>query len=586
MLKPDLSVLFRFFLPCLSVFLFCSFADRATVVTTDTPREFPRIATRAEWEARAAAIRRTILFRAGLWPLPERTPLNAHLSGRIERNGVAVEKVYFESVPGFFATGNLYRPTGVNGPYPAVLAPHGHHAYGRLASDEIFNEPLRAANLARQGYVVFTYDMVGYNDSFQVPHDYASAPAQLWSFSVLGLQLWNSIRALDFLTSLPGVDANRIAVSGASGGGTQTFLLAAVDDRVKVSVPANMVSAYMQGGDNCENAAGLRLDYFNVEFAAAAAPRPQLLVSATGDWTRDNQRIEFPAIREIYRLFAVEDRLQHVQFQAPHNFSRDGREASYAFLGRWLRNTSGAVKESNLHIETPANLLVWNGRERPAGRDAAGLLDDWRKLPVDPAAIVLAVAPEPAGPAPNMRVHSPTLAKPTGAVVLAGVEDAALIAELNGIGRVVIFVEPFQETRDTNSRYFTTYNRTADQIRVSDLLSAGALAEKQYGSVDLVGAGPGGLWALLARAVATTRGAPKFRRTVADASRFPSADESAYLERLFIPGILRAGGFQSLPNEDVLIHNTGGVFHAPGDLREAAVSAAEIARWIDLGRAR
>jgi dienelactone hydrolase len=521
--------------------------------------------------------------------MPPRTPLKARVFGRIERNGVAVEKVYFESVPGFFVTGNLYRPAAGNGPFPVVLAPHGHHDYGRLAHDEIFNEPLRAANLARQGYVTFTYDMVGYNDSFQVPHDYTSPQAQLWGFSVLGLQLWNSIRALDFLTSLPDVDANRIAVSGASGGGTQTFLLAAVDDRVKVSVPANMVSAYMQGGDNCENAAGLRLDYSNVEFAAAAAPRPMLMVSATGDWTRDNQRVEFPAIREIYRLFGAEDHIQHVQFQAPHNFSRDGREASYAFLGRWLRNTTGAVRETGQHIETPANLLVWNGVERPKGLDAAGLLDYWRQLPADPAALALAVAPEPGGIIPNMRVHSPTLAKPNGAVILAGVEDAALIAELNRIGRVVIFVEPFQETRDVKSRYFTTYNRTADQIRVSDLLAAGALAEKQYGSVDLVGAGPGGLWALVARAVARESGgglrldgagAPRFRRTVADAARFPVADESAYLERLFIPGILRAGGFQSLPKVDVLIHNTGGVFQAPGDLRAAALPAAEVAGWI------
>src|ERR1022692_1484334 len=240
----------------------------------------------------------------------------------------------------------------------------------------------------------------------------------------------------------------------------------------------------MQGGDNCENAAGLRLDYSNVEFAAAAAPRPMLMVSATGDWARDNQRVEFPAIREIYRLFGAEDHIQHVQFQAPHNFSRDGREASYAFLGRWLRNATGAVKETGQHIETPANLLVWNGLERPKGLDAAGLLDYWRKLPADPAALALAVAPEPGGIIPNMRVHSPTLAKPNGAVILAGVEDAALIEELNRIGRVVIFVEPFQETRDLKSRYFTTCNRTADQLRVSDLLAAAALAEKQYGSVD------------------------------------------------------------------------------------------------------
>src|SRR5258708_5950099 len=212
------------------------------VRTTDSPWTFPQAATRADWEARATAMRQEILFHAGLWPMPPRGALNAQIFGRIDKNGYSVEKVYFESVPGFFVTGNLYRPrTNAAGPFPTVLAPHGHGAYGRLIADDRFNEPARAASLARQGYVVFTYDMVGQNDSFQVPHDWAQPEGQLWSFSVLGLQLWNSIRALDFLESLADVDRNRIGASGASGGGTQTFLVTAVDDRVNVSIPANMV---------------------------------------------------------------------------------------------------------------------------------------------------------------------------------------------------------------------------------------------------------------------------------------------------------------------------------------------------------
>jgi len=539
------------------------------VRTTDTPWAIPPVTTRAEWESRAASMRRTILFRTGLWPMPERTPLNAQVFGKIARNGYTVEKAYFESVPGFYVTGNLYRPTGSGGPYPAVLAPHGHGAYGRLVADENFNEPMRAAAMARQGYVVFTYDMVGMNDSFQVPHDYASPEAQLWGFSVMGLQLWNSIRALDFLQSLPDVDGAKLAAAGASGGGTQTFLLTAVDDRVKVSVPANMVSHYMQGGDNCENTAGLRLDHSNVEFAAMAAPRPMLLVSATGDWTRDTARVEFPAIREVYKLFGAESSLSHVEFQAPHNFSRPGREASYTWLARWLKASQDSPKEVGASIESPGNLLVWEGRDRPKGLDTAALLDHWRKLPADPAAMVLAVAP-PDMSTPVVRPHMPKT-KPAGAVLLAGVEDAALIAELNRAGRAVYFVEPFVETRDVKSRNFTTYNRTADQIRVADILAAAAQLEKQYGAVDLVG----GLPALVAREIQ-----PKFRRTAIDAARFPSADESAYVERLFIPGILRAGGFSGLSKDGVLIHNTGGVFHASGELRESPMTPAEVTAWL------
>ena len=540
-----------------------------TVKTTDTPWTIPPVTTRAEWESRSAAMRKTILFRTGLWPMPERTPLNAKVFGRMARNGYTVEKAYFESVPGFFVTGNLYRPGTGSGPWPAVLAPHGHGAYGRLIADDTFNEPMRAASMARQGYVVFTYDMVGMNDSFQVPHDYASQEAQLWGFSVMGLQLWNSIRALDFLQSLPDVDGTKIASAGASGGGTQTFLLAAVDDRVKVAVPANMVSHYMQGGDNCENTPGLRLDHSNVEFAAMTAPRPMLLVAATGDWTRDTARIEFPAIRDVYKLFGAEASVSYVEFQAGHNFSRPGREASYAWIAKWLKGTPDTPKEAGTSIESPGNLLVWEGRERPKGLDTAGVLDYWRKLPVDTSAMLLAVAPPDVESSTLVvRPHLPGgKTKTTVAVLLAGVEDAALIAELNRAGRAVYFVEPFVETRDLKSRNFATYNRTADQIRVADILAAAAPLEKQYGTIDLIG----GLPALVAREIH-----PSFRRTVIDVARFPNGDEAAYTDRLFIPGILRAGGFQGLSKDGVVVHNTGGLFHAPCELKETQLSPSEI----------
>lgn len=561
--------------------------ESATEVrTTDSPWTFPTIATRGEWESRARQIRQMILFRAGLWPLPPATPLNAQIFGRLERNGWTVEKVYFESLPGFFVTGNLYRPAGPNagaGPFPAVLAPHGHSAYGRLEASDIFNEPLRAANMARQGYVVFTYDMVGYNDSTQVRHDYVDRAAELWGFSVLGLQLWDSIRALDFLESLPDVDRRRIGVSGPSGGGTQTFLVTAVDDRVSVSIPANMVSHYMQGGDNCENTAGLRLDHSNMEFAALAAPRPLLLISADGDWTRDNARIEFPAIREVYKLFGAEDRISHVQFHAPHNYNRDGREASYAWFSTWLKGLKATPRESGGGVELPSNLLVWFGRERPKGADTTSLLEYWRRLPSDPSAIALAVAADPTARAPQPRVYLPK-GKASGAVLLAGVEDAPLIQALMRAGRAVYFVPPFQERRDTTSRFFTTYNRTADQLRVQDLLNAGAHLAKQQGAIDLVGTGPGGLWALTAfavdHAIDAEHAAPRFRRVVADVGRFPIIDESAYLQRLWIPGILRSGGFRHLPGHGVMIHNTGGAFRSPGELRDAPATTEAIVEWL------
>src|SRR5439155_3027511 len=144
--------------------------------------------------------------------------------------------------------------------------------YGRLENTLEASVPGRCINLARQGFVVFSYDMVGYNDTDQFPHgDHGShlgGPREdLWSINTMGLQLWNSIRAVDFLSSQPDVDPGRIGATGASGGGTQTFLLMAVDERVKAAAPVNMISSIMQG-NGCEEAPNLRVGAFNVMFAA------------------------------------------------------------------------------------------------------------------------------------------------------------------------------------------------------------------------------------------------------------------------------------------------------------------------------
>ena len=170
----------------------------------------------------------------------------------------------------------------------------------------------------------------------QIDHGYGGEREGLWGLSLMGLQLWNAIRSVDFLESLPDVDNNRIGCTGASGGGTQTFMLTAVDDRIKVSAPVNMISAHMQGGCLCENAPNLRLDTSNIEIGALMAPKPLLLVSATGDWTKDTPKVEYPAIRSIYAHFDAEDKVHEVQIDADHNYNKDSREAVYAWFGKWF----------------------------------------------------------------------------------------------------------------------------------------------------------------------------------------------------------------------------------------------------------
>lgn len=333
----------------------------------NTPYTFPGY-TKTEWTEKADALRQQIRVANGLIPAHEPTPLNAEIFGKIEREDYSVEKVYFEPFPGFFTTGNLYRPLGKSGPFPGIVSPHGHWTRGRLESIERGSIPGRCINFAKQGYVIFAYDMLGYNDSGkQIDHRYGGVREGLWGLSAMGLQLQNSISSIDFLESLPDVDSERIGCTGASGGGTQTFILTAVDERIKVSAPVNMISATMQGGCICENAPNLRLDTSNIEIGALMAPRPLLLVSATGDWTVKTPTVEYPAIRSIYAHFDAEDKVHQVQVDAEHNYNQESREAVYAWFAKWFLGAAdpSAFKEVPFQVEPDEALLAFSGREMP-----------------------------------------------------------------------------------------------------------------------------------------------------------------------------------------------------------------------------
>ena len=333
----------------------------------DTPYTFPNY-TKAEWTEKAEALRQQIRVANGLVPMHEPTPLNAKIFGKIEREDYTVEKVYFEPFPGFFTTGNLYRPKGKTGPFPGIVSPHGHWGRGRLEDIERGSIPARCINFAKQGYVVFAYDMIGYNDSDkQIEHRFGGAREGLWGLSAMGLQLQNGIRAIDFLQNLSDVDKERIGCTGASGGGTQTFILTAVDERIKVSAPVNMISATMQGGCRCENAPNLRLDASNLEIAALMAPRPLLLVSATGDWTANTPTVEYPAIRSVYAHFDAKDKVHQIQVDAEHNYNKESREAVYAWFAKWLLEVedTSAFKEVPYQVESDEALLVFSDRDIP-----------------------------------------------------------------------------------------------------------------------------------------------------------------------------------------------------------------------------
>ena len=398
-----------------NLFAFAVLACCSTLLAADAPRVFdagkqpddrrlellhdvdhpvvftPQFKDAKAWEQHAKALREQVLVAEGLWPMPEKLPLKPVIHGKIDRDAYTVEKVFFASYPGHYVSGNLYRPKTASGKVPAVLCPHGHWANGRFyeRSDAEAKKQIdegaettmegakypiqaRCAMLARMGCVVFQYDMVGYADSQAIPHrtGFTDTESILRLQSFMGLQSWNTIRALDFVTSLPEVDASRIAVTGASGGGTQTIIISAIDDRPTVVFPAVMVSEAMQGGCICENAPLLRVGTNNVELIGTFAPKP-LAMSAANDWTIALETDGLPKLQTIYGLFGAKDRVAGKHFFFEHNYNQHSREMMYDWFNKYLKlGQSSPVKEQPWQPVPPKELSVYD-EQHPRPEDTA-----------------------------------------------------------------------------------------------------------------------------------------------------------------------------------------------------------------------
>ncbi|HEX2971880.1 MAG TPA: acetylxylan esterase [Tepidisphaeraceae bacterium] len=593
------------------------------------------------WQARAEYLQQQVLLAAGLWPMPEKCPLNATIHGKIDRGDYTVEKVFFQSYPGFYVTGSLYRPKGKRGPFPAVLSPHGHWANGRFydagekeaqqqikggfeKAPDAARYPLQArcANLAKLGCVVFHYDMVGYADADpeRFPHraTYRDVESDLYGISMFGLQTWDSIRALDFVLSLPDVDKERIACTGASGGGTQTFIMMAADHRLKVAAPVCMISAGdHQGGCVCENASLLRLFTDNVELAATFAPKPFVHPTATGDWTKEFLEKGLPEIKGIYRLFDAEQNVQAVRFTAEHNYNLNNRETVYNFFNKHLRlGHPEPIKEQKFTPITPEDLSVFDAEHPRPGNsvDAATLkkyLIDLPRKPMCGANRMVALrhmlatdmpprdqviahnlghvtrpgytleklllsrkdSPEQI-PAllfvPDKAIGSATVViLPEGKAGLLMRDDAPtpLLTTLLHKGHAVLapnvfFTGELSSTTNptTNPQYefFAGYNRTILANRVHDILTAVGYLRSRDGikTINLVGMGKAGPWCLLARPLAGRA----IARSAADVNRFEFDQVKSFADENYLPGVLRFGGLWPLASlegfDNLLVYNT------------------------------
>ncbi len=612
--------------------------------TNQQGADFRPPSTKEAWLKRREEVRSRILVSTGLYPLPERTPLNPRVYGRLQRDGYTIEKVVLETLPGFYLSGNLYRPAVGTGRVPGILNPHGHWREGRIAGDV----QARCIGQARMGAVAFLYDMVGYVDSRDFGHAFMDDELATLGFNLPGLQLWNSIRALDFLLSLPEVDPERVACTGESGGGTQTFLLGAVDDRVKVAAPVCMVSHHFQGGCSCENAPLLRVGTDNVEFAALFAPKPQMLVGATGDWTSQIMERGVPEIRAVYRLYGQPQNFEAVLHTADHNYNQQSRESVYTFLRKhlWGDRSAAAVREAPFTAEEERVISTWDAEHpRPAdastpdklkaylrtvrdrqvealGPRTSGQWQEARKvlhtalrsmtgarLPADGEIRVAAV---PAEGGNRLTLSDALTGNKTTALMLGSGKDlrrvtvvvhpagpAGVPASLRGAGngegylllQPALAGQPDLVMRRQASQYFSTYNPTILADRVQEVLTAVAYARTLAPSVNLVGLAGAGPWVLLARPLAGEAVA----RTAADAAGWEWPAALPVTSEMALPGARRYGGMKALaalsaPSR-LFVYGTRGL--DTSWLREAyaleggklrvlpgAAAAADVAEWL------
>ncbi|MBN1131962.1 MAG: TIM barrel protein [Bacteroidales bacterium] len=322
-----------------------------------------------EWKLRKGELKSCMMQSIGLSPMPEPTGTPPIITNRRSYDDYSIENIALETLPGLYVCGSVYKPAGKLKSVPVVLCPNGHFPSGRYYQDI----QVRCAMLARMGALVINYDLFAYGESLLQfdPEDHHRSLA-------MTVQALNSIRILDYLLSLEYADPERVAITGASGGGSQSMLITALDDRIKVSVPVVMLSSFFIGGCPCESGQPLHLcggGTSNPEIAAMAAPRPQLIISDGGDWTHDVPNTEYCYLQKIYGYYGLDDRVQNAHFpDEGHDYGYSKRMAMYRFLAGYLdlnlapfEKKDGTVDESGCVIEERSAMLVFgdNGERLP-----------------------------------------------------------------------------------------------------------------------------------------------------------------------------------------------------------------------------
>ncbi|MCB1226331.1 MAG: acetylxylan esterase [Verrucomicrobiales bacterium] len=546
----------------------------------------------AGWQRDAAArrseVRDRVMLAAGIFPMPEKTPLNAVIHGRVEREDYTIDRVFFESLPGHYVTGNLYLPKPLPASMPGILCPHGHWPGGRFmdagestgsrsvetqiaSGAERFpnaaRSPLQArcVHLARMGCAVFHWDTLGNADSIQIPDHRSGAQEGLkgqergtWGLysaqadahlqTNFGLQTWNSVRALDFLETVPGVDPQRLAVTGASGGATQTMMLAAIEDRICAAFPCVMVSTAMQGGCTCENTHFLRIGQGNVDIAAAIAPRPLGLTSAD-DWTKELETKGWPDLQALWRQLGAENNLTALfATQFPHNYNQVARAKMYHFMNQHLKLglEEADLVERDFKFSPKEDLTVWTAEHPAPTGDAVGKPHEAQLMQVWADLNARAMTPEIQCRAWRLMASGDKTVDQGREVKQTGSNPTTLsLGELEPAAeniRLPMKKEAPDDAWNAWCGYTYGYNRPR-LLRWASMLADAA--RKVEGKVILQGQGADAAAAGLAALLLDPE---KIERLEVDPQGFRFADLTSQWHPAFVPGAVKYGDVEALKN--------------------------------------
>ncbi len=439
---------------------------------------FRAVASKAELEALQTSLRESFLRLIDGLPARGDAP-PVRIIGTIEADDYAIDKLVYESFPGYFVTALLYRPKRSTAPAPGVLSPCGHSTNGKAAGEY---QRLHV-NLAKRGYVVLSYDPVGQGERSQFwdagrrrsrfnlscgEHAVLGNPLYLLGTSLARYRIWDGMRGLDLLASRPDVDPARLGCVGNSGGGTLTAYIAALDPRVAaVAIGCYITTLPRRMGNRIQRdpSADPEQDIFgfvsegidHAGLLALCAPRPTLVCSAQQDFFPiEGARESFAEARRLYEVAGVSDRIAMAEAPGGHGLSAPLRTAVYAWFDRWLagRKEAGPSEEITVQPRRDAELLVCDGGQvNPSLRSRPFLplaWEDFQRAPGRsrvPLAELLRLDPEQAAPA----IEAIAPVRPPGQTIVVCIngnesrdwrEDAEFLRAARGRGHGVVVLDP------------------------------------------------------------------------------------------------------------------------------------------------